>query len=150
MDIQKEIQYYLLGAGDLEEKVCLPLNTTLGANEFSIAKNLNHASHYSVVDFKKAESYITELSEMKEIFSNGNGLGFKVLDISSIICGGISVMAHKLLQDSDISVFKAEGNNIIHNLQMFAEKQLVEFSISDAVSSNSCSISCSSCSTSCV
>ena len=76
-------------------------------------------------------------------------LALKQMNIFTIITGNISMMALGLFTESGVKVYKAEGNNLKENIQLFLKDKLDKYTMATIYNQMKCSSSCASCHTSC-
>jgi predicted Fe-Mo cluster-binding NifX family protein len=130
-----------------DTKVCIPVVSEDQEESLTIADRFNRASKYLIVDLEKKESSALPIEEIIFLFGANNGNNFRRMGISAIIGDGISFMAHKILNDNDVRVFKPQGNSLEDNLNLFAKNKL-EVTL-DGEPTSSCVSQCGSCSSDC-
>jgi predicted Fe-Mo cluster-binding NifX family protein len=131
------------------DKVFIPVKPE-GKNEiYTICNDMNSASHYCIIDFKQSTIVYMGLEDIKEVFSRSDGQGFNALQVSSLICNGISPMSLRILADNGISVFKPVGSNVEQNLNLFINNKLKDSFSVEILKSASCNSTCDNCNTVC-
>lgn len=128
-------------------KVIIPVSDNQ-AGKNSIAPRFHNAEYVCVFD---CSSKSFEWHKAKEMNSNGN-LGEELINkqIFSVISNQMPAMALGVFIDNGLKVYKAVGNNVLKNIEMFQNNQLRPYSTEESRMVSACSGSCGSCSsTSC-
>ena len=130
-------------------KLCIPVISNCNKDGFEIASSLNEASHYCLVDLEDKTKDFIHLDDIREIFQNNYGNGFQTLNISTVICGKVSQMGLKILNNAGISVISPIGAHLEKNIVHYQNRELSPLNNQIDASLSSCATSCNTCASGC-
>ncbi|MFW5872649.1 MAG: hypothetical protein ACOCVN_01550 [bacterium] len=108
-----------------------------------------HNSEYTCIYDTTNKTY--EWSTVNNIMKSGIGLELtlKYRGINVIITNSILPLAYSFFVDNGFEVVKAQGNNLLENIELYIKKSLNPFTVYSPGNGSSCSNSCEFCHTSC-
>jgi len=128
-------------------KICIPLYENAGIDE--IAKDFSDASKYGI--YEESGVLIEKLSLIGLLSKYGieNFIPAMYNDgITMVITRSLNLGAYLKFIENNIVVFKAQSNNVMHELELIKLQQSIVFQEFHVTHTSGCS-SCSSCSSDC-
>ena len=114
-----------------------------------LAKSFHNASYACI--FNTLNGSCEWYSTMEITEKPGNlSLALKRMGVYTVISSSMPFMALGLFTDIGMTIYKAQGDNLNENIDLFINKRLERFTLQSTLGgSGNCSGSCGSCGTSC-
>ena len=131
--------------GNKYQWVCIPA-TQKDSDEIigKVSDTFTEAPEYYIFDLKNEVFNTIKASQFAELFRQNNVL--EESGISYIITKKVSPMAHKILNDNNIQLLKAESSDIFENIELLKKNMLQLIDPKDSMANSKCtSGGCSSC-----
>lgn len=137
------------GQTQVEERVCIPVITDGNSGSLIIARRFHSAEAFLYVDTRENSAVVLSVHEATDLWQKPSNSSINLQRITSIIAQNIAPMAHKILHDKGIAVYKSKGINPETNIDLLLAEKLDVYTDADTSGSGACSSSCSQCSTVC-
>ncbi len=114
-------------------------------HKLTIADGFNTSKHVCLYDMDKNDYRWMEANQLINLTGNV-ATGFAHQEINGIITNHMKFMALGLFNDNGLMVYKSEGKEVEHNINLLKRKKLELFTIHDALVDSGCGSSCNTCS----
>ena len=115
-----------------------------------IASGFNSTPEVCIYDFEKNPQDGIEFKMWRDIIPQGSKITLKLKqeNIRAVLTAQMQVLALNLFKENGIEVFKSEGDDLFHNLNLLKNGSLGLYTIESALeNSEMCGSDCNSCST---